>query len=84
MKTSTKKPKITFSVLTFFDPFGDGKSTRKKRTLKYYQTENYTLSELQNKFDLLREANTSYYGEQIFSITNHGEKNNFPTHYLIK
>lgn len=59
---------ITFSITTFFDPMGDGKSTRKVFKRSFYHSDN-DLDQIQDFFDtVINPDKTTYYREKVIKF----------------
>ena len=61
--------KTTFSITSFFYPYGDGKSNRKVFQRKFYHSEFSDRDQIKNFFDtVINNRPTSYYGEKIIKF----------------
>ncbi len=58
---------ITFSITTFFDPMGDGKSARKVFKRNFYHSNN-DREQIQDFTDTVLNASNSYYGERLLKF----------------
>lgn len=57
---------ITFSVTSYFDPYGDGKSTRRVFSRKFYKTKQ-SKHEIQELF-YKKNRYCDYYSEQLINF----------------
>ena len=75
---------ILFSIITFFDPYGDLKSDRKQHSRKNYQSEK-TFEEVKGIITAYN-ATADYYSEVKISYTDNRSKtvSDFDTSYYTK
>jgi hypothetical protein len=68
--------KITFSLTSFFDPMGDGKTARKVFKRSFYHSTNDRES-IKNFVDTVLNASNSYYGEKLLKFKNYKKTKSF-------
>lgn len=66
MKTTIEKDEITFSVTSYYDPYGDKKSPRVVYKREFYKTKK-TQEEITRIFNMKNESR-SYYGALTLSF----------------